>query len=61
MPADRSNVSLAGDLLNRTKAERDRLSASSKVNLSLSSVALSLIREALDARDAQRTKRGGAK
>lgn len=61
MPADRSNVSLAGDLLIRTKAERDRLSAASKVPLSLSVVALSLIREALDARDAQRGKKGGAK
>lgn len=57
MPAERSNVSLAGDLLSRTKAERDRLAASSKVDLSLSSVALSLIREALDARDA-RAKKG---
>lgn len=53
----RTTVSLAGDVLARTEAERNRLAAQTKLTPSLSEVALSLIRESLDARDAARAKK----
>lgn len=54
----RTTVSLAGEVLARTEAERDRLAAASKLPVSLSAVVASLVKEALDARDAARAKKG---
>jgi hypothetical protein len=59
MAAKRTTVTLGGDLLERTETERARLSKAATVDLSLNQVALVLIHEALDARDAARKK--GAK
>lgn len=53
----RTTISLAGEVLARTEAERDRLAASSKLEVSLSETVALLVREALDARDAARSKK----
>jgi hypothetical protein len=59
MTAKRTTVSLAGDVLGRVERERLRLEVATKLEPSLSEVAISLVKEALDARDAARKK--GAK